>query len=137
MIRYQELSESKSSDAVRDIRERYGMPVTQTAWSGEAVSFFSQSNVAPVRRDEDSALAPVQTSVARYFYYDLLQELKAKAAEWQRAEEERWEKLEMEIGVERDIVLKTPNIPKRRITATLRYRGRLKPKLYYDPVGDE
>lgn len=137
MIRYQELSESKSSDAVRDIRERYGMPVTQTTWNREVALFFPQSNAAPVRRDEESALAPVQTSVAWYFYYDLLQELRAKAAEWQRAEEERWEQLELEMGVEKDIVLKTPNIPKRRITAALRYRGRLKPKFYYDPVEDD
>lgn len=56
-------------------------------------------------------------------------------AEWQRAEAERWEQLEMEIGVERNVVLNTPKTRLRIITAKVRNMGRASaPKHLFDEL---
>ncbi len=68
-------------------------------------------------------------------YAEREEELRARAQEWQTEEEreaERWEQLEMEMGVEKDIVFKEPARLVRRIQGILHYRGREKPVFHFD-----
>lgn len=132
MVQYQDLSELQSSSVVRDIQARYDAQAGMTGWTSPP-HFIS----LPASPGGNVVIDSINSTAGSHFYYELLEELEAKAAEWRRAEEERWERLEMEMGVEKDIVFKTPDLPKRRITARLRYRGRAIPKFYYEPVEDD
>jgi hypothetical protein len=60
------------------------------------------------------------------FYRDRVLELGNKAGHWDDAEAreaERWENLELALGVEKDIVFKEPDAPVRRIKARVHNRG--------------
>jgi uncharacterized protein (TIGR04255 family) len=117
---------------VRDIRASYGAPKTAARASFDALPENGGIGGYPTAVVQEEAIAEI--------YRERGEELRARAQEWQTAEEreaERWERMEMEMGAEKDVVFKAPNIPKRRITAALRYRGRLKPKFYHDPVEEE
>lgn len=127
-VRYEE--PQASAMAVHDIQTGYGAPQTAPRESFAAMTENGGYSGHPT--------AVVHEEVIAAIYGERGEALRAR--DWQTAEEreaERWEQLEMEMGVEKDIVFKTPDIPKRRITATLRYRGRLKPKFYHDPVEEE
>lgn len=128
MVQYQDLSESQSSSVMRDIQARYGAQAGMTG-SASPPHFIS----LPASPGANVVIDSINSTAGSHSYYELLKELEAKAAEWQRAEEERWEKLEMEMGVERDIVFKEPKRPSRIITAKVRNMGRAPvPKHLFD-----
>jgi hypothetical protein len=77
----------------------------------------------------------VDSSAAVAFYRDRVVELGNKAGHWDDAEAreaERWENLELALGVEKDIVFKEPERPSRIIKARVHYVGRDKPIFYED-----
>jgi uncharacterized protein (TIGR04255 family) len=77
----------------------------------------------------------VDSSAAVAFYRDRVLELGNKAGHWEDAEAheaERWENLELALGVEKDIVFKEPDARSRIIKARVHYVGREKPVFYND-----
>ena len=129
---YRDAQALAAAGVIRETQAPYGTP----AATAPLQNFLP---AAPI--EESAVLKATASAVATNFveFYDQrLQELGEKVGKSaEEREAERWERLEMEMGVERDIVFKTPDVPKRRITAKLRYRGRPEPKFYYDPVGDD
>ena len=128
MVPYRDLSEPQSFSVVRDIQTRYG---AQAAMTGSVTPphFIS----LPASAGGNLVVNAINTTAGWHFYYNLLKELEAKAADWRRAEEERLEQLEMEMGVEREIGFKEPKRPSRIITAKVRNMGRASvPKHLFD-----
>lgn len=117
-----------SAMAVHDIQTSYDAPQTARREGFEAMPENGGYYGHPTAVIHDEVIAAV--------YRDREEELPGRTQEWQTAEEreaERWEQLEMEMGVERDIVFKTPERPSRTITAKVRYMGRAPvPKHLFD-----
>lgn len=132
---YQETPEQAATGAVREVQARYGAPTTTIPSFTYGFSQVITPNESVAMK---KATASIVTSNIVAFYNDRLQKLWEQIAEWKSAEEreaERWEQLEMEMGVEQDIVFKAPDIPKRKIEAIVHNRGRTPvPPFFYDPV---
>lgn len=90
---------------------------------------------------EEMSTTAVDSSAAVAFYRDRVLALGNKAGHWEDAEAreaERWENLELALGVEKDIVFKEPEVPTYRIKGILNYVGREEPPAYrFDEVEDD
>jgi uncharacterized protein (TIGR04255 family) len=135
--RYPEASERVLAGAVHEVQASY---VTHAATPSPAISSLKPSPATSNHALEEMATTAVDSSAAVAFYRDRVLELGHKAGHWEDAEAreaERWENLEMALGVEKDIVFKEPERPVRTIKAILHYRGRDKPIFYNDWEEDE
>jgi uncharacterized protein (TIGR04255 family) len=120
------------------VHEAQASYITHVAAPPPAISSLKPSPATTNHALEEMSTTAVDSSAAVAFYRDRVLELGNKAGHWEDAEAreaERWENLEMALGVEKDIVFKEPYRPKRRITAIVHNRGRAPvPPFFYDPI---
>lgn len=135
---YREASERTFAEqaGVHEVQAPY---VTHAATPSPAIS-SKPSSAATNKALEEMSTTAVDSSATVAFYRDRVLELGNKAGHWDDAEAreaERWENLELALGVEKDIVLKEPDSPKRRITAIVHNRGRAPiPPFLFDPINE-
>ncbi len=123
MIRYQNVNSEAVSSAVRDFQAHYGTQTAVTKLPQPEILPFSQRQVERKRSFEETLTASINTLMVVNLYNERLRDIEAKLNEWQRAVEERWEQLEMEMGVERDIIFVEPEVPTRIIKAIVHNCG--------------
>jgi uncharacterized protein (TIGR04255 family) len=115
--------------------------VTHAATPPPVISSLKPPSAAINQTLEEMSTTAVDSSSAVAFYRDRVLELGNKAGHWEDAEAreaERWENLEMALGVEKDIVFKEPEVPTYRIKGILNYVGREEPPTYhFDEVEDD
>ncbi|MCI0691855.1 TIGR04255 family protein [candidate division KSB1 bacterium] len=132
---YPEADEQALVGVVHEVQAPY---VTHAATLSPAVSSLKPSPAATNHALEEMSTTAVDSSAAVAFYRDRVLELGTKAGHWEDAEAreaERWENLELALGVEKDIVFKEPDVPKRTFTATVYNMGPAPvPPFFYDPV---
>lgn len=125
----------RDAKAVHEAQAQYG---TSAAESASAAHEILPST--PMQSLAETSTAKINTTEIVAHYRAHLQELAAKIGEWQSAEAreaERWERLEMEMGVEKDIVFKEPEVPHRIIKAIVHNCGPAPvPPFFYDPVDE-
>jgi uncharacterized protein (TIGR04255 family) len=125
------------SGGVHEVQASY---VTHAATPSPAISSLKPSPATANHALEEMSTTAVDSSSAVAFYRDRVLELGNKAGHWEDAEAreaERWENLELALGVEKDIVFKEPEVPKRRITAIVHNRGRAPvPPYLFDPINE-
>jgi uncharacterized protein (TIGR04255 family) len=121
---YPEASEQVHVGAVHDVQAAY---VTHVATPASAISSLKPPSDKPSRELEKMSTTAVDSPAAVAFYRTRVLELGNKAGHWDDAEArdaEHWENLELALGVEKDIVFKEPEVPKRIITAKVHNMGR-------------
>jgi uncharacterized protein (TIGR04255 family) len=133
MRNYPEASERAPAQqsGVHDAQASY---VIHTATPSSGISSLKPSSDVPNHALEEMSTTAVDSPAAA-FYRTRVLELGNKAGHWDDAEAreaERWENLELALGVEKDIVFKEPERPSRIIKARVHYVGRDKPVFYED-----
>lgn len=132
---YSEASERAPVSGVRELQASY---IAHAATPSPATSSLKPSPAATNHASEEMSTTAVDSSAAVAFYRDRVLELGNKAGHWDDAEAreaERWENLELALGVEKDIVFKEPEVPTYRIKGILNYVGREEPPTYrFDEV---
>ncbi|MGH7451598.1 MAG: TIGR04255 family protein [bacterium] len=133
---YPEASERVLASGVHELQASY---ITHAATPSLAISSLKPSPVTTNHALEEMSTTAVDSSAAAVaFYRDRVLALGNKAGNWEDAEAreaERWENLELALGVEKDIVFKEPQVPKRTFIATVHNMGPAPvPPFFYDPV---
>jgi hypothetical protein len=135
---YPESDEQASAGAVHEAHVSY---ITHAATPSPAISSLKPSPVTTNHALEEMSTTAVDSTAAVAFYRDRVLALGNKAGHWDDAEAreaERWENLELALGVEKDIVFKEPEVPTYRIKGILNYVGREEPPTYrFDEVEDD
>jgi len=135
---YPEASERALAGAMHEGLASY---VTHAAMPPPAISSLKPSSATTNHALEEMSTTAVDSSSSVAFYRGRVLELGHKAGHWEDAEAreaERWENLELALGVEKDIVFKTPDVPTYRIKGILNYVGREEPPTYhFDEVEDD
>jgi uncharacterized protein (TIGR04255 family) len=135
---YPEADEQASAGAVHEAHVSY---ITHAATPSPAISSLKPSPVTTNHALEEMSTTAVDSTAAVAFYRDRVLALGNKAGHWDDAEAreaERWENLELALGVEKDIVFKEPEVPTYRIKGILNYVGREEPPTYrFDEVEDD
>lgn len=124
MIQYREVNEQKTSSVVREAQVHYGTRATVTTLSSQNYEPLGYFIEAPVRSLEAASTASINTAMIAVLYHEIWKDVVAKLTEWQRAEQERWEQLEMEMDVEHDTGFEEPHVPVRIIKARVYNMGR-------------
>ncbi len=123
------------------VHEMQAPYVIHAATPSPAISSLKPSPAATNHALEEMSTTAIDSSAAVAFYRDRVLELGNKAGHWDDAEAreaERWENLELALGVEKDIVFKEPEVPTYRIRGILNYVGREEPPTYhFDEVEDD
>jgi uncharacterized protein (TIGR04255 family) len=117
------------------VHELQASYITHAATPSPAISSLKPSPAATNHALEEMSTTAVDSSAAVAFYRDRVLALGNKAGHGDDAEAreaERWENLELALGVEKDIVFKEPDTPSRIIKAKVHYVGREKPVFYND-----
>jgi len=127
---YPEASESPQGG----VHEMHAAYITHAATPSSAISSLQPSAATTNHALEEMSTTAVASSAAVAFYRDRVLALGNKAGHWDDAEAceaERWENLELALGVEKDIAFKRPEVPKYRIKGILNYIGREEPPTYH------
>jgi uncharacterized protein (TIGR04255 family) len=123
------------------VHEAHASYITHAATPSPAISSLKPSPATTNHALEEMSTTAVDSSAVAAFYRERVLALGNKAGHWDDAEAreaERWENLELALGVEKDIVFKKPEVPTYRIKGILNYVGREEPPTYhFDEVEDD
>jgi uncharacterized protein (TIGR04255 family) len=131
----------RMAERVRETQSQYRTAIPEGVLMPPAVSPSVPLAGSPADSSPEASPEAIGTTEAVANFRAHLQALAARIDAWQSAEareQERWEQLEMEMGVEKDIVFEEPEVPTRIITARVTYVGREEPPIYdFDQVEDD
>ncbi|MGH7601649.1 MAG: TIGR04255 family protein, partial [bacterium] len=120
---YPEADAQAIAGAVHEVQASY---ISHAATPLPAVASLKPSPAATNHALEEMSTTAVDSSAAVSFYRDRVLELGNKAGHWVDAEAreaERWENLELALGVEKEIIFDEPEVPTRIITAKVHNCG--------------